>query len=163
PAVVLWPNADAGAEHVARGIRKFREHEDDSQLHFFKNLSTETYVRLMQRSACIVGNSSSAIREGSFVGTPAVNIGTRQRHRQRGTIEAAKASATLTDVVVSTDEDEIAAAAADVQVLRRPSELAADDTPMRDVVLHTLDACGPCEIIVLLQPTSPLRRSTHID
>src|ERR1051325_10650763 len=47
PAIVLWPNADAGSEHVARGIRKFREHEDDSKLHFFKNLPTETYVRLM--------------------------------------------------------------------------------------------------------------------
>jgi len=84
PAIVLWPNADAGSEDIARGIRKFREHEDDSQLHFFKNLPTETYVRLLQRSACIVGNSSSAIREGSFVGTPAVNIGTRQRDRQQG-------------------------------------------------------------------------------
>jgi UDP-hydrolysing UDP-N-acetyl-D-glucosamine 2-epimerase len=84
PAVVLWPNPDAGTEHVARGIRKFREHEDDAQLHFFKNLPTEMYVRLMQRTACIVGNSSSAIREGSFVGTPAVNVGTRQQDRQRG-------------------------------------------------------------------------------
>jgi UDP-hydrolysing UDP-N-acetyl-D-glucosamine 2-epimerase len=84
PAIVLWPNADAGSEHVARGIRKFREHEDDSQLHFFKNLSTTDYVQLMRRSACIVGNSSSAIREGSFIGTPAVNVGGRQAGRQRG-------------------------------------------------------------------------------
>jgi UDP-hydrolysing UDP-N-acetyl-D-glucosamine 2-epimerase len=84
PAIVLWPNADAGAEDVARGIRKFREHEDDSRLHFFKNLPTDDYVRLMKRTACIVGNSSSAIREGSFIGTPAVDIGLRQAGRQRG-------------------------------------------------------------------------------
>jgi UDP-hydrolysing UDP-N-acetyl-D-glucosamine 2-epimerase len=84
PAIVLWPNADAGAEDVARGIRKFREHEDDSRLHFFKNLPTDDYVRLMKRTACIVGNSSSAIREGSFIGTPAVDIGVRQAGRQRG-------------------------------------------------------------------------------
>jgi UDP-hydrolysing UDP-N-acetyl-D-glucosamine 2-epimerase len=84
PAVVLWPNADAGAEDVARGIRKFREHEDDSRLHFFKNLPTDDYVRLMKRTACIVGNSSSAIREGSFIGTPAVDVGLRQAGRQRG-------------------------------------------------------------------------------
>jgi UDP-hydrolysing UDP-N-acetyl-D-glucosamine 2-epimerase len=84
PAIVLWPNADAGAEDIARGIRKFREHEDDSRLHFFKNLPTDDYVRLMQRTACIVGNSSSAIREGSFIGTPAVDVGQRQAGRQRG-------------------------------------------------------------------------------
>jgi len=84
PAVVLWPNADAGAEHIARGIRKFREHEDDSRLHFFKNLPTDDYIKLLKRTACIVGNSSSAIREGSFIGTPAVNIGTRQEGRDRG-------------------------------------------------------------------------------
>jgi UDP-hydrolysing UDP-N-acetyl-D-glucosamine 2-epimerase len=84
PAIVLWPNADAGSEHIARGIRKFREHEDDSRLHFFKNLATADYVRLMARTACLVGNSSSAIREGSFIGTPAVNVGPRQEGRQRG-------------------------------------------------------------------------------
>jgi len=84
PAVVLWPNADAGSEDVARGIRKFREFEDDSKLHFFKNLPTDDYIRLMAKTACLVGNSSSAIREGSFIGTPAVNIGTRQEGRERG-------------------------------------------------------------------------------
>ena len=84
PAIVLWPNADAGAEHVARGIRKFREHEDDSKLHFFKNLPTDDYVRLMRKTACLVGNSSSAIREGAFIGTPAVNVGGRQDGRRRG-------------------------------------------------------------------------------
>ena len=84
PAIVLWPNADAGSEHIAKGIRKFREHEDDSRMHFFKNLSTGDYIRLMAKTACIVGNSSSAIREGSFIGTPAVNIGPRQEGRQRG-------------------------------------------------------------------------------
>jgi UDP-hydrolysing UDP-N-acetyl-D-glucosamine 2-epimerase len=84
PAVVLWPNADAGAEEIARGIRKLRERGLDNEMHFFKNLPTETYIQLMARTACLVGNSSSAIREGSFIGTPSVNIGTRQTGRQRG-------------------------------------------------------------------------------
>ncbi len=84
PAIVLWPNADAGSEDIARGIRKFREHEDDARLHFFKNLPTYDYVKLMRKTSVLVGNSSSAIREGSFIGTPAVNIGSRQQGRQRG-------------------------------------------------------------------------------
>jgi UDP-hydrolysing UDP-N-acetyl-D-glucosamine 2-epimerase len=84
PAIVLWPNADAGAEHIAAGMRQWREHNDDSKLHFFKNLETSDYIKLMARTACLVGNSSSAIREGSFIGTPAVNIGRRQEGRDRG-------------------------------------------------------------------------------
>ncbi len=84
PALFLWPNADAGSEHVARGIRKFREHEDDSNFHFFKNLPSDDYIKLLAKTACLVGNSSSAIREGAFIGTPSVNIGTRQQGRQRG-------------------------------------------------------------------------------
>lgn len=84
PAIVFWPNADAGSDDIARGIRKFREHHDDSRMHFFKNLSNEAYIHLMMRTACLAGNSSSAIREGAFIGTSAVNIGSRQEMRQRG-------------------------------------------------------------------------------
>jgi len=84
PALVFWPNADAGSEDVARGIRRFREQHDDSRFHFFKNLPAEAYIRLMMRTACLIGNSSSAIREGAFIGTPSVNIGSRQDRRQRG-------------------------------------------------------------------------------
>lgn len=84
PALVFWPNADAGSEDIARGIRKFRETHDDARFHFFKNVPAETYLRLLQRAACVVGNSSSAIREGAFIGTPAVNVGSRQHMRQQG-------------------------------------------------------------------------------
>jgi UDP-hydrolysing UDP-N-acetyl-D-glucosamine 2-epimerase len=84
PAIVLWPNADAGSDDIARGIRKWRERKLDRGMHFFKNLPVDTYVRLMQKTACLVGNSSSGIREGAFIGTPVVNIGTRQDMRERG-------------------------------------------------------------------------------
>ena len=84
PAIVLWPNADAGSEDIARGMRKWREHGRAEHMHFFKNLPIDTYVRLMRRAACLVGNSSSGIREGAFIGTPVVNVGSRQTGRQRG-------------------------------------------------------------------------------
>ena len=77
------------------------------------------------------------------------------------TVEAARAASELTRVVVSTDDDEIAAAAG-VEVLRRPEELAADDTPMLDVVRHAVAELSP-DVVVLLQPTSPLRRAEHVD
>ena len=37
----------------------------------------------MKKASCLVGNSSSGIREGAFIGTPVVNIGTRQNSRER--------------------------------------------------------------------------------
>ncbi len=51
-----------------------------------------------------------------------------------------------------------------VSVIRRPPDLAQDDTPMIDVVRHVLAAVpGPSEqIIVLLQPTQPLRTPAHV-
>lgn len=84
PAIVLWPNADAGSEDVSRGIRKFRERHASAPFHYAKNLPIRVYVQLMARTRCLVGNSSSAIREGAFIGTPSINIGSRQTARQRG-------------------------------------------------------------------------------
>ena len=84
PTIALWPNSDAGSEDISRGMRKFREHGDDSLVRFYKNLPIDVYVRLMKRTACLIGNSSSGIREGAFIGTPVVNIGSRQTNRQRG-------------------------------------------------------------------------------
>lgn len=84
PTIMLWPNVDAGSEDVARGMRKFRERYEHDYIRFYKNFSVETYVRLMKRCACKIGNSSAAIREGAFLGVPAINVGTRQIGRQRG-------------------------------------------------------------------------------
>ena len=47
-----------------------------------QKFSSEIYAKVIKNSLCIVGNSSSAIREGSFLGIPAVNIGTRQINRE---------------------------------------------------------------------------------
>lgn len=84
PTIMLWPNADAGSEDLARGMRKFREHYDHQHIRFYKNFPVETFVRLMMRCAAMLGNSSAAVREGAFLGVPAVNVGTRQAGRERG-------------------------------------------------------------------------------
>jgi UDP-hydrolysing UDP-N-acetyl-D-glucosamine 2-epimerase len=83
-AIVLWPNADAGSEDIARAIRRWREQERDGKMHFFKNLPVEIYVKLLQKTSVLVGNSSSGIRDSAFIGTPVVNIGSRQAGRERG-------------------------------------------------------------------------------
>jgi UDP-hydrolysing UDP-N-acetyl-D-glucosamine 2-epimerase len=79
----LWPNADAGSDDVAKGLRVFRENNDPDYLHLYRNFSPEDYARLLNNAACMIGNSSSGLREAAYLGTPSVNIGSRQRGRDR--------------------------------------------------------------------------------
>ncbi|NKB48056.1 MAG: UDP-N-acetylglucosamine 2-epimerase (hydrolyzing) [Alphaproteobacteria bacterium] len=82
--VWLWPNVDAGSDDVSKGLRMFREKNPAANVHFYRNFAAEDYARLLNNAAGIVGNSSSALREGAFLGVPAVNVGTRQQGRERG-------------------------------------------------------------------------------
>jgi len=82
-ALVFWPNVDAGSEHLAKSIRLFREQGRGDRFHFFRNLPPEEFIRVMAHAACMVGNSSAALREGAYLGVPAVNVGTRQHDRER--------------------------------------------------------------------------------
>jgi CMP-N-acetylneuraminic acid synthetase len=85
------------------------------------------------------------------------------------TAEAARASQVIDRLILSTDSAEIAdvgrRAGLEVPFLR-PSTLAADDTPMVPVLEHAVAALAGedwiPDIIVVLQPTSPLRRPEHI-
>jgi CMP-N-acetylneuraminic acid synthetase len=79
------------------------------------------------------------------------------------TLACAREARSIARTVVSTDDEEIAAAVKEAEVLRRPASLAADDTPMLDVVRHALSELGAVDVLVLLQPTSPLRRPEHVD
>ena len=101
PTVMLWPNIDAGSEDVSRGMRKFREDYKPAYMRFYKNFPVETYLRLMKGASCLVGNSSASIREGAFVGTPAVNIGSRQDGRERGSnvVDVGHERASIVDAV----------------------------------------------------------------
>jgi UDP-N-acetylglucosamine 2-epimerase len=62
----------------------FRENEKPANFHLFRNMYPEDFLRLLVHSTAIVGNSSVAIRECSFLGVPAVNVGSRQQGRERG-------------------------------------------------------------------------------
>jgi UDP-N-acetylglucosamine 2-epimerase len=84
PAFWFWPNVDAGSDGTSKGLRVFRERHPDAPIHFFRNMQSEDFLRLLYNCRCLVGNSSAGIREGSFLGVPVVNIGTRQGGRQRG-------------------------------------------------------------------------------
>ena len=87
------------------------------------------------------------------------------------TIEAAKHSGYIDRVVVSTDAEEIAAAAkrfgAEVPFLR-PAKFAGDASPSSEAIIHALEWFETNErkkfpVFCLLQPTSPFRTAKHID
>lgn len=84
PTFWFWPNVDAGSDGTSSGIRTFRELHQPKNIHFFKNMEPNDFLRLLKNSQCLIGNSSVGIRECSYLGVPVVNIGTRQNRRQRG-------------------------------------------------------------------------------
>lgn len=84
PVLWFWPNVDAGGDDVSKEIRHFREIHALPQFHFFKNMEPEHFLRLLYNSDGIAGNSSVAIRESSYLGVPALDIGNRQLHRHCG-------------------------------------------------------------------------------
>jgi len=82
--LILWPNVDAGSDGISKGIRVFREnHREINNFQYIKNLSIENYAKLLKNAKVLIGNSSSGIREGAFLGVPVVNIGLRQHNRER--------------------------------------------------------------------------------
>lgn len=82
--IILWPNADAGSDDVAKEIREFRDQNLGQPFSYYINFTPEVFAQLLAHAKCLVGNSSSFIREGSFLGTPAVIVGTRQEGREHG-------------------------------------------------------------------------------
>jgi UDP-hydrolysing UDP-N-acetyl-D-glucosamine 2-epimerase len=84
PVLWFWPNPDAGSDGTSKGIRMFREREKPENFHLFRNMLPEDFLRLAVHATAIVGNSSVAIRECSYLAVPAVNIGSRQQGRERG-------------------------------------------------------------------------------
>ncbi len=84
PTIMIWPNADAGSDEISKAIRIFRETVQPDWLHLFINLPIPAYVQLMNACSCMIGNSSSAVREGEAIGVPSVNVGSRQNMRQKG-------------------------------------------------------------------------------
>ncbi|MEZ8389302.1 acylneuraminate cytidylyltransferase family protein [Vibrio splendidus] len=83
-------------------------------------------------------------------------------------IDAAKRSRYVDDVVISTDDIEVATVSREMGIETpelRPDYLASDMAKTEDVLLYSLEKYGEgnVDIIILLQPTSPLRNDRHID
>lgn len=84
--VMLWPNIDAGSDDISRLIRKYLNTTElnTPNVKIVKHIPSDLFVNLLRNAECLVGNSSSGIREACYTGTPVVNIGSRQSMRERG-------------------------------------------------------------------------------
>lgn len=76
--LVFWPGEDAGADAMSKSVRS-----SQAWAHTVRSLPPRRFLRLLTQTAALVGNSSAGIREASFIGVPVVNVGTRQRGRER--------------------------------------------------------------------------------
>jgi len=79
--LVIYPNADAGGRAM---IKVIKEYEHLPFIRTYKSIPHEDYLSLLQHSSILIGNSSSGIIEAPSFGIPVVNIGSRQKGRQRG-------------------------------------------------------------------------------
>jgi UDP-N-acetylglucosamine 2-epimerase (non-hydrolysing)/GDP/UDP-N,N'-diacetylbacillosamine 2-epimerase (hydrolysing) len=94
-----FPNADAGSHHIVARTRNFLETRQDGKV--FTNLDPVTYWSLLGHIDALVGNSSSGIMETASFALPTVNIGLRQKGRERpaNVIDAAPETADIREKI----------------------------------------------------------------
>ena len=81
PLLFCYPNADAGSHQLITRTREFLRRRPEGKM--FVNLSAPVYWSLLRYSSLFIGNSSSGIMETASFALPTVNIGLRQRGRER--------------------------------------------------------------------------------
>jgi GDP/UDP-N,N'-diacetylbacillosamine 2-epimerase (hydrolysing) len=81
-AIITLPNADTGNYEIIETIKHFSK--DNHKIKLIDSLGTERYFNAMIHADCMVGNSSSGIIEAPFFSLPVVNVGDRQKGRDRG-------------------------------------------------------------------------------
>jgi UDP-hydrolysing UDP-N-acetyl-D-glucosamine 2-epimerase len=80
PAFIFYPNADARNAQIVSAIAR---HNKNPNFYPIRHMPLDDFIHTLAHSACMVGNSSSGIREAASFGVPVINIGTRQDGRER--------------------------------------------------------------------------------
>ena len=82
PTIIIAPNSDAGNNVIFKHLTTFSKSHTSFML--FKSLPTKDYLGMLKNCKVLVGNSSSGIIEASYFKIPVVNIGIRQKNREKG-------------------------------------------------------------------------------
>lgn len=80
---INYPNSDAGHFAIIEAYNQYST-KYPKQFKLFQNLDRLTYINLMRKATCLLGNSSSGILEAPSIGLPVINIGNRQKGRIHG-------------------------------------------------------------------------------
>jgi UDP-N-acetylglucosamine 2-epimerase (hydrolysing) len=78
--LVIYPNNDKGSDIILEEYKRFDNRES---FRVFPSMRFESFLKLLQKSSFIIGNSSAGVREAEVYGVPAINIGGRQKNRTR--------------------------------------------------------------------------------
>ena len=81
-ALWLWPNIDAGADIIHVELRNYIAKSIDTKITFIKNLKPQEFQCVLNDAVLLIGNSSSFVRDASFMGTPVILYGDRQNGRE---------------------------------------------------------------------------------
>jgi UDP-N-acetylglucosamine 2-epimerase (hydrolysing) len=76
--VVIKPNNDSGSHIIQQNLTKLQDH---TRFVHIPSMRFEYFLGLLKEAKFIIGNSSAGVREAPYFGVPAINIGSRQRHR----------------------------------------------------------------------------------
>tara|TARA_B110000438_G_scaffold70321_1_gene70533 strand:- start:2713 stop:3837 length:1125 start_codon:yes stop_codon:yes gene_type:complete len=78
--IVIYPNNDNGTDII---IKKIHELENNKNFRIFPSIRFLYFLTILKHAKFILGNSSAAVREAEVFGTPAINIGSRQKNRSK--------------------------------------------------------------------------------
>ena len=82
-ATIVYPNSDRGHSGIMAAIRSAQTRARNGQMRVCPALERTTFLRQLMAADLLVGNSSAGIIEAPIAGTPAVNVGSRQKGRLR--------------------------------------------------------------------------------
>ena len=77
--ILIFPNNDLGTEEI---LEEFKRLNDNSKFRIFPSIRFEYFLKLLNKSKFIIGNSSAGIREAPYYNIPTIDIGTRQNNRR---------------------------------------------------------------------------------
>lgn len=81
-SIIIYPNSDSGGRQFIDVIKEYSEHPN---IKIYKSLTRDVYLSLLATCSVVIGNSSSGIVESPHFKKPVVNIGNRQKGRERST------------------------------------------------------------------------------
>lgn len=78
--VVIYPNNDFGSSII---LNAYDQLKDDDRFRIFPSIRFEYFLTLLKNAKFIIGNSSAGVREAPVYGTPTINLGSRQKGRNK--------------------------------------------------------------------------------